>query len=54
MVEHELTTSVNLLYTIASLIDFEARNGIREDRHPSYRFQPKGVYHFDMSLLNEG
>jgi hypothetical protein len=54
MVAHELSTSINLLHVIASLLDFENRSEMNEEQHPSWKLRPKGIYYYDFLAEEQG
>lgn len=54
MVTHELSTSINLLHVIASLLDFENRFEISDEQHPSWKLRPKGIYYYDVIAEEQG
>ena len=49
-VEHQMTTSINIVHTITSLLNFEHREGISQQNHPSSSCQTKGIIFFSTPL----
>lgn len=47
-VEKEMGSSVSLIHTIMSLVDFERRMGIDKNNHPSRRYKLGGVYYLNL------